>query len=263
MKKIILAFACLAATSSLYSCKKKADDPAPSAPVAETGKFRVEFEHLVGSDPLEFNTANTRYTNNLSQTYNVTMFKYYISNVVLKKEDGTEYAVPESYFLIDAEDEDASLITLENIPVGTYKGIKFTIGVDSTRNVSGSQTGALDQANDMFWSWSNGYIFLKMEGTSPQSTQTDNMFMYHIGGFKNANNTNALQTIERSFGSEVLRVTTVGNPQVHIAVDVSEVLKTPTDISFVTTSMVHMPGALPISIARNYADMFTFEHIHD
>jgi len=261
MKNLFALSIIFLVSTTLFSCKKKAEeDPAPAS---EVGKFRIEFEHLVGEDPLEFNTANTQYTNNLSETFNVTMFKYYISNVILKKADGSEYVVPESYFLIDAANPTSSLITVKGIPVGNYKSIKFTLGVDSTRNVSGSQTGALDPANAMFWSWNNGYIFLKMEGTSPQSTEMDNMYMYHIGGFKNANNTNALQTVERSFGMDVLRISTTGNPQIHMMVDASEVLKTPTDISFATTAMVHMPGALPISIAENYADMFTVDHIHD
>ena len=183
--------------------------------------------------------------------------------MVLIKSNGNEYKVPESYFLIDASDEDASLITLNGIPAGNYTDMRFTLGVDSTRNVSGSQTGALDQANGMFWSWNNGYIFLKLEGTSPQATGMGNDFMYHIGGFRNLNGTNALQSIEASFGSDVLRVTSAGSPQVHLSVDVSQVLKTPTPIYFSTTPMVHMPGATAVGVSENYADMFTFEHIHN
>ena len=80
---------------------------------------------------------------------------------------------------------------------------------------------------------------------------------------KKSNGTNALQTIETSFGTDVLRITSTGNPQVHMAVDVSQVLKTPTDISFATTPMVDAPSATAVSIANNYADMFTFEHIHN
>ncbi len=265
MKKIFLPLVVLFVSTVLLSCKKDAkEDPAPyTPPAAETGQFRLEFEHLVGSSALQLNTANTQYSNNVSETFNVTTFKYYISKVVLKKSDNSEYVIPQSYFLIDASSEEASLITLQNIPVGNYKGMRFTLGVDSTRNVSGAQTGALDPAKGMFWSWNNGYIFLKLEGTSPQSSGTSNGIAYHIGGFRNANNTNALQTVESSFGSDLLRITSNGNPQLHMAVDVKEIFKTPTDISFATTPTVHMPGATAKNIANNYADMFTFEHIHN
>lgn len=265
MKNIFLPLSLLFISTTFFSCKKDAkEDPTPyTPPAAETGQFRLEFEHLVGSSALQMNTANTQYTNNVSETFNVTTFKYYVSNVVLKKSDNSEYKVPQSYFLIDASSAEGSLITLQNIPAGNYKGMRFTLGVDSTRNVSGAQTGALDPANGMFWSWNSGYIFLKLEGTSPQSSGTSNGIAYHIGGFRNANNTNALQTVETSFGSDLLRITSNGNPQLHMAVDVKEIFKTPTDISFATTPTVHMPGATAKSIANNYVDMFTFEHIHN
>jgi hypothetical protein len=247
---------------SVSSCTKSAsEDPTPFQ--IPTGKFRVEFEHLVGTEALAFNTANTQYTNNVSETFNVTMLKYYVSNVVLTRTDNSKYKLPKSYYLVDASSAEASLLSFNNIPVGNYKSMSFVLGVDSTHNVSGSQKGALDPANGMFWSWNNGYIFFKIEGTSPQSTATDNVIAYHIGGFKNSDHTNALKTIEIPFNTSVLSVGTVGNPQVHLSVDVSEVLKTPNDISFATSPTCHMPGSMAKSIASNYVDMFTFEHIHN
>ena len=48
------------------------------------------------------------------------------------------------------------------------------------------RTGVLDPSGagaDMYWTWNSGYIFFKMEGTSPAATGMGNSFMYHIGGF--------------------------------------------------------------------------------
>ena len=260
MKIFLYATLVVASIISVASCKKTANEnPAPIS----TGQFRVEFEHVVGANMLEFNTANTQYTNNVSETFNVTMLKYYVSNVVLTKSDNIEYTLPNSYNLVNASSPETAVLSFNNIPLGNYKSIKFLLGVDSTQNVSGSQKGALDPANGMFWDLNNGYVFLKLEGTSPQSTAADNFIAYHVGGFRNTNNTNALKTIELSFETAVLKVGTVGNPQVHISVDVSQILKTPTDISFATSPTCHMPGELAKSIANNYADMFSFEHIHN
>jgi len=36
----------------------------------------------------------------------------------------------------------------------------------------------------MFWTWNSGYIMAKLEGTSPVSSQPNNKFEYHIGGFR-------------------------------------------------------------------------------
>jgi hypothetical protein len=48
-------------------------------------------------------------------------------------------------------------------------GIRFLLGVDSARNVSGIQTGALDPARGMFWTWNSGYVMAKIEGSSPSA----------------------------------------------------------------------------------------------
>jgi hypothetical protein len=65
-----------------------------------------------------------------------------------------------------------------NVPAGTYTGMYLTMGVDSARNVSGAQEGALDPANGMFWSWTSGYIMIKAEGLSPQGA--GGSFTYHL-----------------------------------------------------------------------------------
>jgi hypothetical protein len=273
MKNLFIIASIAVLSTSIFSCKKKAsDDPAP---VAETGSARIEFEHGVGKDangdlvPLKMD-GTTTYTNNVSETFTVTTLKYFVSNVVFKKADGSSYAVPESYYFVDASNAASTLLTIANIPAGDYTSVEYLLGVDSTRNVSGAQTGALDKANN-FWDWNNGYIFFKLEGTSPsissmmmaKTSAGAGQFMYHIGGFRNANNTNALRTIKIDFAGNKLSVGTNKNPQVHVAVDILEALKTPNDISFATTSMVHMPGGTALKIADNYVNMFEFEHIHN
>jgi len=263
MKNTIVLISLLASTTFFSACKKASDDPAPAQ---ETGTVHVEFDNQFEQSaldpeqytPLVFNTET--YQNAAGEDYTITKFKYYISNVKLKKADGSSYSVPESYYLIDASSSADQLITLSNVPAGTYTGMSYIIGVDSTRNVSGAQTGALDEANGMFWSWNSGYIFMMFEGTSPQSTATDHVLQYHVGGFRNSTNTNALRTVNLSFGSSTLRVTKVGIPQVHIMVEASKVAK---NRSFATTPTVHMPGATAISIADDYVNMFKFDHIHN
>ena len=75
----------------------------------------------------------------------------------------------------------AATLTLSDVPEGSYTEMSYVLGVDSTRNVSGAQAGALSTANGMFWSWSTGYIMLKAEGTSPNSGTGS--FSFHLGGF--------------------------------------------------------------------------------
>jgi hypothetical protein len=68
------------------------------------------------------------------------------------------------------------------------------LGVDSIRNVSGIQTGALDPLKGMFWTWNSGYVMAKLEGSSESSNSAGNRFTYHIGGFRPG--MNVLKTID-------------------------------------------------------------------
>lgn len=90
-----------------------------------------------------------------SQTYNFTKLRYWVSNVTLVDTKGTEYKVPDSYYLIEEVGnldlsgtindsvvypaKKRETVTLKDIPSGDYKTVKFSIGVDSQHNDNLSQ----------------------------------------------------------------------------------------------------------------------------
>ena len=245
-------------TFTFTSCKKdKDDDTNQPDPAPNTASMRLELEHVFGDANFALNTP---YVSASGDTLNFNLFRYYISNLVLVKTDGSEYVVPESYYLVDQSVPTSRLITISDVPVADYKGFRFMLGVDSTRNVSGNQVGALDPANNMFWSWNTGYIFLKAEGTSPQSSGMGGSFAYHLGGFRTSNNTKANQTIAHTFNGELMSVKPNAIPQLHVKVDVSKLF---TGVSVDANPMVHMPGAMAASMMENFATGVEYEHLHN
>ncbi len=240
-------------TSFVTSCKK---DPDPEPTPDTVGQVNLEFEHVVGSEALALNPQ--QYTNANGDQFQVTTFKYYISNIVLTKADGTIYKQPESYYLVDEDQPASKLITLKDVPGGEYAGLTFTVGVDSVRNVSGAQTGALDPTQGMFWTWNTGYIFMKLEGYSPQSERGG--LTFHIGGFQKPNNT--IRTLSPSLNNSKMLVAAGKEPQVHLKVDVLEMFQTPQVIKFADLS-TSMGGPSSVTIADNYRDMFRVDHIHN
>jgi hypothetical protein len=263
MKFNLLTATALSAVLMVSSCKKDEnhDDLKGSGPIT------FEFESRAGSAPLAF---GTNYVTANGDTVNFSTFKYYLSNFVLVKSDGTEYVVPQDscYHLVDHSVEASKSLTLNNIPAGEYTGIKYMIGVDSLRNTMdvSKRTGDLDPAGvgaDMYWSWNSGYIFYKIEGTSPQSTETGNIFMFHVGGYggysspmPNNTRTVALTSVEPAEVGE-------GHaPEVHIYADALEAFKTPTTYSIASGAVVHMPMQ-GTTFANNYADMFILDHVHN
>jgi hypothetical protein len=260
----ILLIALIASTTILTSCKKDEEPEVttPKEPTAEVGIFKVEFEHAFDTADFALNTA---YSNAAGEEIKWTRFDYYISNIQLVKTDGTVWSQPDSYYLVKSGDDASKLISISDVPKAEYTDIRFCIGVDSTRNVSGAQTGALDPANDMFWSWNTGYIYIKSEGTSPQSSSGSENFEYHIGGYRTDNGSNALKTLSFNVGSTAMSVRPGSAPQIHMRVDISKFFngESGDNLSVATLPTLHMPGANAVSMAERFKHAFEFEHLHN
>ena len=234
--------------ATLFSCSKK-DDPKPAP--AGNGVVKLEFFNNVGSSSL--NLDNQWYTNTNGDSFKVSMFNYYISNIKLTG-PAAAYAETESYHLLQQSAPSEMAFDLAAVPAGTYSSITFTIGVDSLRNVSGAQTGALDPAKGMFWSWNTGYIMLKFEGISPKSTQPGNALIFHAGGFSGDNS--VVRTVTLDLLNPIV-VNSATENHLHLTADVLALFKTPNPIDFSLKSSMQAPGAEAKKFADNYATMFT------
>lgn len=247
----------------LISCKKESN---PAYNSSTKAPITIEFDNVVGSSDMILD--NQTYTNANNEQFSISMFKYFISNIVLTKTDGTKYTVPQdsSYFLID-ESNTASLSPRINVPEGEYAAVEFLLGVDSLRNTKdiSQRTGVLDptgEASGMYWSWNSGYIFFKMEGNSPVSTQVGNIFHYHIGlfGGYSTPTLNNLKKITINLSTRgVAKVKTGKVANVHLLVDALKMFNGPTNISIATHSVV-MASPFSAQIANNYANMFEHDH---
>lgn len=239
---------------SISACVKR-PLPAVTQPT-ETGSLNFSIDHVAGGEELELH--NKWYLTPNGDSLKLTTFNYYLSNFVLTDVNGNEYKQPESYYLIREDKPATKKFTIPGVPVGKYKKLRFLIGVDSARNVSGAQTGALDQSNGMFWDWNTGYIMAMIEGVSPQSNMFNNLVIFHLGGFRKADN--VTRVVELTL-PETIEVTASNNHSVHIKGDVMEWFKTPhlIDIKVLTAAVVS--GNVPTVLADNYTDMFTIDHV--
>lgn len=232
----------------LASCTKK-PDPASDVTVS-TAKVNIKIENRAGNQILKLN--DVWYKNENGDSLQVSVFNYFISNIKLIREDGYIYSENESYHLVREDNAATKSFTIQNIPPGNYKTISFLIGVDSTRNVSGAQTGDLDPNTGMFWDWNTGYIMAKLEGKSPASS--GGMVLYHLGGYSGAGNAIRTVTFNRDISFSVKEVKTI-----HFNADVLEWFKTPTTIKIKEIDVVS--GTSTKIIADNYMDMFSIDHI--
>lgn len=243
-----VSFLCLLLLTGETACTKS------SAPPPNTASLQLSFSNMVNGQPMILRSTN--YVNAAGESFNITMFKYYVSNFSLAATNGQEVALPPEYFLINEDNDSSKVITLQQLPAGTYRSISFLIGVDSVRNVSGAQTGALDPVNGMFWTWNSGYVMAKLEGTSPVSTMPANLIEFHIGGFKGANN--VLRLVQLTFPAPV-QLGQNGHAAFKISADAYTWFDQPNRISFQQLPSCTTSGAQAAAIANNYKNMFTIQ----
>ena len=138
----------------------------------------MSFSNEVDGQPINMGTM--AYTNAAGNNYRVDLLKYYVTNFTLIKDDGTEKNFG-NYNLIDAADSASTKFMLDSVINGAYTSVRFYLGVDSTRNHTGAQDGALDPIHGMIWSWNTGYIFFKHEGGYRNNGGTNQSLLFHYG----------------------------------------------------------------------------------
>lgn len=257
----ILIVLAIAVITNFSSCK-------PDETLKGNGPITIHFDNRAGASDFAFNTSITLPS---GESMTVTKLKYYVSNFVLVNKDGGTYTVPQNdcYFLIDEETDSTTEITLNNVPAGDYTTIKYILGIDSLRSTMdvSQRTGALDPAGagaDMYWSWNSGYIFFRIDATSPQSTEAGNLCFFHVGGYGGYSTatTNNIRNVSIST-TEAAEVREGKNPEVHVYTDILQAFTSPNNYSIATYGAAfHMPSAAT-KMADNYVDMFSINHVHN
>lgn len=133
------------------ACKKKATD----------GTVNLIFEHVVDGEEVILN--DYVYTCAAGYDFSVIRLKYYVSNFVLTRDDGTEYRLDEVHYRelgVDA----TRMLELVDVPPGTYTSLSFIHGIDEDTNVPGGLPNTITNIN-MEWPLDPpGYHYMKFEG---------------------------------------------------------------------------------------------------
>ncbi len=278
----------IAASTAFVACKKENEEPTNNPSSEENkGVFQIKFDHKVGAQDLSLSAANDSvnfmYQTNDGQDFNITNFGYYVTEVRLTGPNGESYsdemeataAGSKGYYHVLEDNSASQLISLSNIPEGTYDQITFTLGVKEEGVQSGASGGVLDIANGAwFWNWNAGYIGFSVEGFAANSNQDYVDFgggfvthqgktAFHIGGWKdvpdNTNFTNNIRTVTLDFGTTI-EVRENLNPQAHVIADVLKFYDNAT-VDFSSTYAVHSPGA-GAPFADHAASVFSIDHVH-
>ena len=72
----------------------------------------------------------------------------------------------------------------KNLEISNYDDVSFTLGLDSSKNVSGELENAYDPLLGMYWAWNTGYVNLKLVGKSNLILTKTHDFEFHLGGYR-------------------------------------------------------------------------------
>lgn len=209
-----------AALTLLWGCDRKPVEPATPT----EANVKIHISHKVGQDSLVL--GEMKYKNSEGSEYQVDILKYYISNIVLVKDDGTEWKAT-NYELIDGGIDSSANILLSKVPNGTYTKMRFFVGIDSTRNHTGVQEGDLNPIYGMIWTWNTGYIFFKHDGYFKDEMGNVTSLSYHYGTDR------ALTKLEVPISASKLEVKGV-DKKMNMTFDLNNLYSTPDPISFIS-----------------------------
>jgi hypothetical protein len=221
----------------------------------EAGNISINFNTKVGEANLELN-SNT-YTKNGGESFSVDELKYIISNIVLIDANGNEFVYPQqdSYFLINEAVIQSQSFTLQNINANNYTSIRFGVGVDQSNYPLNGVDNFVPTAEDngMLWSWSAGYIFMKIEGLYSSSQSTDVPFRYHIGS--HGENLDNYREVNLDF-MQPLAVSESQTAEVNINFDVLKLFSSEYDMLLEDKDDIQIDPENAPKIRENYAQAF-------
>lgn len=273
MKKIFL----LAITfATLFSCTNDDDNSSNTTDLTGTNHLTLKFDHgFNGIGNLILNSTTQTSTN--KQKHQFSTLKYLISNIVLIDEAGKEYKyhynnLDKGAFIIDVEKAVGNIVSVEldDIPSNNYKKIRIGMGISQTAYLLGEtgQATFLTKAKEagMFWTWTSGYIFTKLEGKYGEALE--NIFMNHIGS-KGDISKNGTADMYREVTLDLptsAKVRTDIAPSVHLKVNLNEYLSGVNKLTLDKTTKTDNAmgsGEFLVKVADNLTKMFSVDHVHN
>lgn len=257
-------FVALLSTLALTGCNKKgcidphannfdvdATKDDGSCTYDPTTQFSLYLSHVFNGSTF---TPGEELTDAAGRKFNLSLAKFYVSGIKVTEEGAAgPTTVADKYLLISG---DNPLYSLGELPIGHYEGLSFNVGVDSAANHSDPSTyesthPLAPQAPNMHWSWSSGYIFIKLEGmvdtTAAMTGTPDFGFEFHIGMDNLLRNVNLTPHFHVEHG---------GTNELSLLVDWSRFFD---NINWQTENSTHTMDNMPaaVKVANNVANVFS------
>ncbi|MBK7553716.1 MAG: hypothetical protein IPI55_03680 [Flavobacteriales bacterium] len=185
MKKILITAVCLSLLA--VNCKDDENPVEEHTHVDGNTVVSAQFNWKWGLDTFD---GTQTYTTALNEKIKIERVQFYLAQPYFSDDnDVLVEEFPAKYLLVDLAD--GALVQNIGEVNGHLHTMDFILGLDSVTNHSDPALVAADHplsiSNNMHWSWSQGYIFLKVEGKFDSDGDdivegTDDPFTYHCAG---------------------------------------------------------------------------------
>ena len=127
----------------------------------ENGFVDICVDYSVNNEPLIIDTLC--YTNEAGNEFLVTEIQWFVSKWELQDEQG-RWIASDRVFYIDTNIPESQTLRMDSIPIGKYKKVRFTFGLDESDNHSGRFSDPPE--SNMFWpeQLGGGYHYMKLNG---------------------------------------------------------------------------------------------------
>ena len=123
------------------------------------------------------------YLNQNNDSISFSTLKIYFSDFRFKDKISGRITSIDTLIFYDLSD--SSTHTLFNeLSLINFESVAFTLGLDSSKNVSGELENAYDPLLGMYWAWNTGDINLKIMGESSAVPTNSHEFEFHLGGYR-------------------------------------------------------------------------------
>ena len=131
-------------------------------------------------NPLELQHV---YLNQNNGSISFSTLKIYFSDFHFKDKISGRITSIDTLIFYDLADSSTHSF-FNDLNLSNYECVAFTLGLDSSKNVSGELENAYDPLLGMYWAWNTGYINLKIMGESSTVPTNSHEFEFHLGGYR-------------------------------------------------------------------------------
>jgi hypothetical protein len=218
------------------------------------GNANLNFNFVFGSAMLPWSLSETFNHPKTGDDLNFSAFSFYLSDIKLQKEDGSWWEEENSVHLVCVGCDNGTQVSLMNIPEGSYTNMAYTLGLNQDKISSWEAAGELSTDNGMYINDAYGYMMIKVEGTSPQSSTGS--FKFYLTG----SGTNPItQEKTTDFSGETLTIEKGQTVNMNLIGNPAKLWHSAADIA--TTNEITVPGSEASTMAETFFGGILFKEI--